>query len=134
MKSADEFLNSQKVMRLVTLDGEGVPHVVPVWYMFRDGRLYVGTGTQTKKARNLRKRDEVAFCVDVGVHSPDIAGVTGRGRARLITEPREVKRLASDILLRYFDSLESDAARELMDETDCVIEITPVGRHATWTY
>lgn len=133
MFNTDEFLRSQKVMRLATVDGEGFPHVVPVWYIFKEQKFYVGTGTRTKKARNVIGRSEVGFCVDVGVRSPEIAGVGGRGRARVITETAEVKRIATEILLKYFDSLESEAAKELLDETDCVIEILPAG-HSSWRY
>ena len=133
MVSQDRFLKSQKVLRLATVDERGILHVVPVWYIFKDKKFYIGTNTRTKKARNVRKEKQVAFCVDVGVSSPDIVGVSGRGRARLILRKPRVQEIAKKILLRYFRTLQSKPARELLDETDCIIEITPSG-YAGWSY
>lgn len=119
-----EFLAGEKVLRLATVSADGTPHVVPVWYMYRDGAVYVGTNTRTAKARNVARTGRAAFCVDEGVHSP-LYGVMGRGRARLITD--DVGGLARDILLRYFDTMRDGSAAELYRDTDCIIEIVPDG-------
>ncbi|MGI0089806.1 MAG: pyridoxamine 5'-phosphate oxidase family protein, partial [Nitrosopumilaceae archaeon] len=71
-----EFLRSQKILRLATVDEKGIPHIVPVWYLYENGNFYVGTNTVTKKAKNVSKNTRVSFCVDLGVHSP-IYGVMG---------------------------------------------------------
>ena len=133
MSRRDEFLRSQKIMRLATVDGGGRPHVVPVWYRFAAGKFYVGTNTRTRKARNLKGNGAVSFCVDAGINSPDIFGVMGRGRAGLVLEEGRVRRTAKKILARYFDSLETESARELLEDTDCIIEIVP-DRLSVWSY
>ncbi|MEK6834369.1 MAG: pyridoxamine 5'-phosphate oxidase family protein, partial [Thermoproteota archaeon] len=79
----DKFLKSQKILRLATIDKEGIPHIVPVWYLYKDGIFYVGTSTSTKKAKNVIKNPKVSFCVDAGIRSP-IFGVMGRGVAKLV--------------------------------------------------
>ena len=119
-----EFIKSQKILRLATVDKNGVPHIVPVWYLYKNGNFYVGTNTSTKKAKNVRKNSKVSFCVDLGVHSP-IIGVMGIGNAKLILRKNDVARIAKTILLRYFKSLNNKYAQELLSQTDCVIEIVP---------
>ena len=131
--AAAAFLREQKVMRLTTVGPGGIPHTVPVWYAYSRGRIHVGTNSRTVKARNLRGGGRVAFCVDVGVNSPDIRGVAGHGRARLITRKASVVRIATGILLRYFDTVSGRAAQELLEDTDCIIEITPE-RMCEWSY
>ena len=37
MSKLDDFLKSQKILRLATIDDKGNPHVVPVWYL-QDGK------------------------------------------------------------------------------------------------
>lgn len=123
MSSPKKFLKSQKVLRLATIDDRGVPHIVPVWYWYNK-KIYIGSYTRTKKARNIKKNPNVSFCVDVGVHSPDIYGVMGTGKAKLILDEKIVKKIAKKILLRYFDSM-TKSAKELLDDTDCIIEIVP---------
>ena len=133
MAGRDKFLGSQKILRLATVDAGGMPHIVPVWYLFEAGKFYVGTNTNTRKVRNLRKKKLVAFCIDVGTGSPDIIGVMGRGRARLILKKPDVEGIARRILGRYFKTLRGRSARELLEDTDCIIEITPVA-YADWKY
>ena len=124
MKTKD-FIKSQKILRLATIDSQGDPHIVPVWYDYRNGKFFVGTNTRTSKAKNVKINSRVSFCVDVGIKSPDIFGIMGIGRARLILENNSVKIIARKILLRYFKSLENKSAQQLLNDTDCIIEITP---------
>src|SRR5574337_778617 len=125
MKS-EKFLRSQKILRLATIDGTGVPHIVPVWYMYLNDKFYVGTNTRTRKARNIGKNPKVSFCVDVGIRSPDIIGVMGTGRAKLILKKKLVGSFVKKILLRYFKNMKNKSAQQLFDQTDCIIQITLV--------
>ena len=133
MGRRDEFLKSQKILRLATVGKNRKPHVVPVWYSFIAKKFYVGTNTRTQKAKYVKKNKSVSFCIDVGINSPDIFGIMGQGSANLILEEDRVKKIAKKILLRYFDSLENESARELLDDTDCIIEIVPE-KLTTWSY
>lgn len=128
-----EFLKSQKILRLATIDTSGNPHIVPVWYMYINNKFYVGTNTRTKKAKNIKKNPKVSFCVDIGIKSPDIFGVMGVGRAKLILKTEIVKQLAEKILLKYFKNLRNKSAQKLLNQTDCIIEITPK-KVTDWNY
>jgi general stress protein 26 len=132
MKSK-EFLISQKILRLATIDSSGNPHIVPVWYMYTNKKFYIGTNMKTKKAKNIKKNSRVSFCVDTGIKSPGIFGVMGVGRARLILKIDRVDILAKRILLRYFKNLENQSAQQLLNQTDCVIEIIPK-KIINWEY
>ena len=121
----EKFLKSQKILRLATIDSSGDPHIVPVWYMYANDKFYVGTNTKTRKAKNIKKNSKVSFCIDIGIRSPDIIGVMGTGRAKLILKTDIVRAIAKKILLRYFTSLKNKSAQELLDQTDCIIEIIP---------
>ena len=127
------FARSQKILRLATVGRDGTPHIVPVWYRYSNGRFYIGSNTGTAKARNVRHNPKGAFCIDTGVNSPDIVGLMGTGRARLILGDGKVKPEARKILRRYFETLENTSARQLLDDTDCIIEITPQ-KTKSWKY
>jgi len=129
----EKFLKSQKILRLATIDSSGNPHIVPVWYMYTNRKFYVGTNTNTRKTKNIKKNSKVSFCVDIGIRSPDIIGVMGTGRAKLILKTEMVKSIAKKILLRYFTCLKNKSAQELLDQTDCIIEITPK-KITDWRY
>ena len=133
MSKQIEFLKKQEILHLATIDKTGMPHIVPVWYMYNTKKIYVGTNTKTEKAKNIKAHRKVSFCVDVGVNAPNIFGVMGQGNAKLIKEKKLVSRLAKKILLRYFKTLNNKSAKEILDDTDCIIEIVPKN-YAVWKY
>ena len=133
MSKKDEFLKSQKVLRLATIGKNKAPHIVPVWYLYSAKKIYIGTNTKTQKAKNIKANKHASFCVDVGVNAPNIYGVMGQGDANLILEKNKVKSIAKKILSRYFKTLENKSAKELLDDTDCIIQITPK-KISIWNY
>ncbi|EIJ67019.1 hypothetical protein BD31_I1976 [Candidatus Nitrosopumilus salaria BD31] len=56
-----------------------------------------------------------------------------QGNANLILESSKVKTIAKKILLRYFKTLDNKSAKELLDDTNCVIEIIPE-KFSVWNY
>jgi nitroimidazol reductase NimA-like FMN-containing flavoprotein (pyridoxamine 5'-phosphate oxidase superfamily) len=133
MSKRSEFLKKQKILHLATVDKTGTPHIIPVWYMYSASKIYIGTNMKTEKAKNIKVHKKVSFCVDVGVNAPDIFGVMGQGTAKLIKDTKTVSRLAEKILLRYFKDLNNKSAKEILDDTDCIIEVVPK-KYAIWKY
>ena len=132
MNRRDEFLKTQKVLHLTTIGSNKTPHVVPVWYMYNLKKIYIGTNTRTQKAKNIKKNNKVAFCVDMGVNSP-IYGVMGQGDANIILENIRVKQIAKKILARYFNNIQNKSAIKLLEDTNCIIEIIPE-KLSVWSY
>jgi len=133
MNNRDEFLKSQKVLRLATIDKNKTPHIVPVWYRYSRKKFHIGTNTKTQKAKNVKGNSHVSCCVDVGISAPNIYGVMIQGNANLILENTKVKLIAKKILARYFKTLKDKSAKELLDDTDCIIEIIPE-KFTVWNY
>ena len=55
----------------------------------------------------------------------------GKGTAKLIKEKNKVLRIEKRILLRYFKTLNNKSGKELIDDTDCIIEIVPK-KYSVW--
>ena len=133
MSKQTECLKKEKILHLATIDEKNSPHIVPVWYLYSAKKIYVGTNTKTQKAKNIKVHKKVSFCVDVGVNAPNIFGVMGKGTAKLLKEKLIVNKMAKKILLRYFKSLDNKSAKELLEDTDCIIEILPK-EFSNWKY
>ena len=54
-------------------------------------------------------------------------------KKKLIKEKNKVLKIEKRILLRYFKTLNNKSARELIDDTDCIIEIVPK-KYSIWKY
>ena len=133
MNKRDEFLKSQKILRLATINKNKTPHIAPVWYIYSGKKIYIGTNTKTQKAKNVKRNKHLAFCVDIGINAPNIYGVMGQGNANLILEKSKVKTIVKKILRRYFKTLENQSAKELLSDTNCIIEIIPE-KFSIWNY
>ncbi len=133
MSKYEQFLKKEKILHLATIDNTNTPHIVPVWYIYNAKKFYIGTNSKTQKAKNIKIHKKISFCVDVGINSPDIFGVMGKGTAKLLKNKSTVKKICKKILLRYFKSLDNPSAKELIDDTDCIIEITPKDM-TNWKY
>ena len=133
MNKRDEFLKTQKILRLSTMDKNDFPHITPVWYRYSGKKIHIGTNTRNQKIKNLKKNNRVSFCVDIGINAPDIYGVMGQGTANIILEVTKVKRIAKKILLKYFKTLENKSAKQLLGDTDCIIQIVPE-KFSMWNY
>ena len=105
MNNHDEFLKSQKILRLATIGKNKTPHIVPVWYRYSRKKFYIGTNTKTQKTKNVKNNKHVSCCVDTGINAPNIYGVMIQGNANLILENTRVKIIAKKILARYFETL-----------------------------
>ena len=133
MSELIKFLKKEKILHLAPIDEKNHPHIVPVWYLYSSKKIYIGTNTRTQKAKNIKNHKKVSFCVDVGVNAPKIFGVMGKGTAKLLKDKSTVNRIAKRILLRYFKTLEGKSPRELLEDTDCIIEISPK-EFTDWKY
>ena len=87
----ERFLKDNEVGRLATISKDGLPHVVPVCYMYRSGDLWVATDYETGKYRNLRSNKKVALVVDTGYDSN--RGILIQGRAQIYERGKEFRRI-----------------------------------------
>jgi PPOX class probable F420-dependent enzyme len=59
-----ELLNGRFVATLATVNPDGAPHMVSVWYLWDAGRLYVATSSRSRKARNIKERPKASLMID----------------------------------------------------------------------
>lgn len=86
------FFETQRVARLATADGRGVPHVVPVCFAIDGATLYITVdekpkrpGGDLKRLRNIRENASVAIIADR--YDEDwtrLAWVMLRGKAEIL--------------------------------------------------
>ncbi len=54
-------LHREHIVWLATVRPEGRPHLVPIWYVWHQGKLYISTGQRSVKMRNIRHQPRVAM-------------------------------------------------------------------------
>lgn len=59
----ERFLAGRHVAVLATLGPDGEPVLTPIWYLYRDGLLFMRTGQESVKARNAGRDPRVTVCI-----------------------------------------------------------------------
>ncbi len=79
-----KLLAGRHIAALATHNDDGSIQLTAVWYLYEDGRLYVATSSQLRKARNIAARPQASLMVDTR-HGGADRGVTAIGHAELLT-------------------------------------------------
>ena len=58
------FLNSQQVGRIASLDSNGYPQIIPMNFVYHDGAIYMHSHPFGEKLDNIRRNPNVGFEVD----------------------------------------------------------------------
>ena len=132
-EDVEDFLKNGRIIRIASVGEDGRPHIAPIWYVYRDGNFYVSTSSRSRKVKNIKKNNAVAFSVDVGGGFSDVKAVVGSGTAQIVTDRTAARGIDDSIKIKYLGSLDNPVAKELAKLDDTLIEITPT-KKITWDY
>jgi nitroimidazol reductase NimA-like FMN-containing flavoprotein (pyridoxamine 5'-phosphate oxidase superfamily) len=62
----DELLATEKTLRAATVSEDGSPHVVPLWFIWHDGAIWLNSLRRSRRQSDLAAGSKVALCVDAG--------------------------------------------------------------------
>ena len=120
---AAELVRWARVCRVATVSPEGVPHLVPVCHALAGQKLYLGSGNEATKVRNLKSTPRITLTVDeYSEHWASLKGVMIQGRARLIERGPEFTR-AREALYDKYPQYPKEAALATSDSV--IVEVTP---------
>jgi PPOX class probable F420-dependent enzyme len=77
----DAFLHEQRTVICATIDRDGAPHLMPLWYVVREGDLWAWTYAASQKVRNLERDPRATLVVEAGEHYDELRGVMLRTEA-----------------------------------------------------
>lgn len=95
------FLDSQKVLTLGTNGHRGWPHLMPLWYVVRDGRLWGWTYAKSQKAVNLERDARCTLQVESGVEYAELRGVMLECSAVVHRDVEVVAGIGLELVGRY---------------------------------
>jgi PPOX class probable F420-dependent enzyme len=96
-----DFLDSEKTVTVGTLGPRGWPHLMPLWYVVRDGRLWGWTYAKSQKAVNLERDPRATVQVEAGEVYEQLRGVVLECEVVLHRDPSVLEGLAVALVDRY---------------------------------
>jgi len=130
------FLREAKTIILCSVDKDGYPHAVAMWFdVDPDGSVLMTTYGKSQKILNLRRNPKVTLLVESGTTYDQLKGVMIRGRAEVI---EDVDRCAA-LLLRIHLKMGGESIPGLEDalrdraRKRVLVRVVPE-RSSTWDH
>ena len=121
----DAFLHETRIAKLATLNADGSPTVVPVWFEWDGDTAALFTSRSSPKVKRIRRDARVALSVEEGVGIPE-AWVTIEGLATI--DEAGGWPLAQRLARRYYTPEKNESvlpAWEKMADEWVVVRIRP---------
>src|SRR5258706_2348538 len=80
----EELLRTERTMRVGTISQNGSPHVVPLWFVWHDGTIWINNLRKARRSRDIQAGSRVSLCIDTGHDYLELPG------AVLYAQPVEV--------------------------------------------
>ena len=95
------FLEEERVLTCATLGRDGWPHLMPLWYVVRDGELWAWTYAKSQKIRNLERDARCTLQIEAGDSYLELRGVMLKCAAAIHRELEVVRGVGQDLAVRY---------------------------------
>jgi nitroimidazol reductase NimA-like FMN-containing flavoprotein (pyridoxamine 5'-phosphate oxidase superfamily) len=95
----ETYLRGQRTVRVATVGPDGIPHVVPLWFVWHDGVMFLNSTLGNPTVENLLRTSRAAGVVDDGEGYDSLRGVVVTGIAERAEDDHrlaEVQRAWSD--------------------------------------
>ena len=133
-----ELLDSERIVIVSSLGPRGWPHSMPMWFVVRDGELWVWTYAKSQKVRNLERDPRATLLVETGEEYTELRGIQIEAEAELARDLESVAEFGKQLTVRYtdgIDSIEGDAAAALEAQAAKRVAIRfRAIRTATWDH
>ena len=130
-----EFLTRKLIGRLATALPDGQPHVVPVWFLWDDGAIWISSYRSTRKVIDIERNNKCAIVIDIEKADGGLTAVMLEGTSELVDTPViNVKERIERIYIKYLGNdgvLEADPQTWLNSPENVLIKLTPT-RMKTW--
>lgn len=108
------FLAERRVVVCGTQGIRGWPHLMPLWYIVREGQIWAWTYAKSQKARNLERDDRATLQIEAGDRYEELRGVMIEAHTVIHRGVEVVAELGREIFERYGEGALGDAFMEVV--------------------
>jgi PPOX class probable F420-dependent enzyme len=114
-EEVSDFLAAERTVICATNGKDGWPHLMPLWFVVRDGELWAWTFAKSQKIKNIERDPRATMQVETGEQYQELRGVMLECEVVLHREPADVEALGLEIFQKYTGIAElPDAVREMV--------------------
>jgi PPOX class probable F420-dependent enzyme len=132
------LLEEERVAVVSSLGPRGWPHSMPLWFVAREGEVWIWTYAKSQKVRNLERDPRATVLIEAGHEYTELRGAAIEATAHLYRDPNTVLGFAEELTLRYAEGMEkvegdARAMLEAQAPKRVAIRFEPV-RVASWDH
>jgi PPOX class probable F420-dependent enzyme len=105
------FLEAGRDLQVASINADGTPHLVTMWYERVDGDLCFWTYGKSQKVVNLRRDPRLTVLVATGEAYEELRGVSVAGRAEIIDTGPEVLAFGLTLFGKYWGPTDDELVR-----------------------
>lgn len=135
-KEVTALVGEQRKLQLGTINPDGTPHLVTMFYGTVDDKIAFWTYRSSQKIRNIERDPRVTCLVETGVEYFELRGALIYGTATLMTDQNDVRYVGEQVVRRMMQDVEESAIAELVAATAVkryAVVVEPV-RIASWDH
>jgi hypothetical protein len=95
------FLEEQRTLTCATVGADGWPHLMPLWYVLRDGECWAWTYAKSQKVRNLERESRCTLQVEAGTEYLELRGVMMKCAGAIHRDPDVVAAVGTELAARH---------------------------------
>ncbi len=95
------LLEEERVAIVSSLGPRGWPHSMPLWFVPRDGEIWIWTYAKSQKVRNLERDPRATALVETGHEYGELRGAMIEAEGEIHRDLETVLGFAEELTLRY---------------------------------
>ncbi|MFI7641999.1 pyridoxamine 5'-phosphate oxidase family protein [Nonomuraea sp. NPDC049400] len=111
------FLEGSRKLQLATINPDGMPHLVTMFYGLDEGRITFWTYAKSQKARNLARDPRVSCLVETGDDYGELRGVLVYGKAERLDGRDRVMDVGMMVARRMTPGVPDELLRPYVEKT-----------------
>ncbi|MEU8249940.1 pyridoxamine 5'-phosphate oxidase family protein [Nonomuraea sp. NPDC048916] len=111
------FLEGSRKLQLATINPDGTPHLVTMFYGLDEGRIAFWTYGKAQKTRNLERDPRVSCLVEAGDDYAELRGVLVYGEAKRVDEPEHVLAIGLAVARRMTPGVADELLLPYVEQT-----------------
>ena len=115
------FLREERTVTCATNGQDGFPHLMPLWYVMRDGDVWAWTFAKSQKVRNLERDPRATLQVEAGSEYAELRGAMLKCDVTVHRESDLIGAFGLELFGRYATGAATQSSGELGDDVKAMV-------------
>jgi PPOX class probable F420-dependent enzyme len=130
------FLDEGRDLQVASINADGTPHLVTMWYLRNGDDLLFWTYAKSQKVVNVRRDPRATVLVATGEKYEELKGVSINGATTVVDDLDQVLAFGEQVYEKYWGPIDNDLVRDgvrMMGSKRVVIRVRPV-KTTSWDH